>query len=109
VLVINLDYSLDLAPDLGFPGYTAKQINLADWYPFIPPHVPGLGWLAHDPADVGENLAYDISDYDIHLRIIDSGKDISICASAPPLISNGIYQFTANSRRNFPILSAIIK
>ena len=52
-------------------GYTAKQINLVDWYPFIVPYENG--WVLYDPMPWGEHLVYDASDVELNLkRILES-------------------------------------
>ena len=52
---ISIDYALNLPSPTPSPdthpipfGYTARQANLVDWYPFVPPYVTGQGWLLHD-------------------------------------------------------------
>jgi hypothetical protein len=40
-------------------GYTEKQTNLVDWYPFIVPYQAGDGWLLYNPWYYGEHLVYD--------------------------------------------------
>ena len=90
---------LKLAYDLALPspqpspqvrpipfGYTAKQTNLVDWYPFIAPYRSGEGWLAHPAGFFGEHLVYDKADFDIRLRLADRRDDLVIAASAPGVI-----------------------
>lgn len=65
-------------------GYTAQQVNLVDWYPFIVPYVNG-GWVLNDPWYYGEHLAYESADFDISLTFTDgslpviasSGEEVS--------------------------------
>jgi peptidase M1-like protein len=52
-------------------GYTDRQVNLVDWYPFVVPYVPGSGWLLHNPWFYGEHLVYDPADFDVTLRFAD--------------------------------------
>ncbi|MEK6255685.1 MAG: hypothetical protein N2C13_00020, partial [Chloroflexota bacterium] len=49
-------------------GYTARQTNLADWYPMIPPYQSEEGWQYHQPAQVGEHQVYDIANYHVTIR-----------------------------------------
>lgn len=63
-------------------GYTSRQANLVDWYPFIPPYRSGRGWLAHPPAYYGEHLVYDLADFEVNLRITDPRSDLEVAASA---------------------------
>lgn len=52
-------------------GYTDRQVNLVDWYPFVVPYLPGSGWLLHNPWFYGEHLVYDAADFDVTLRFAD--------------------------------------
>ncbi len=63
-------------------GYTQRQTNLVDWYPFIPPYIPGEGWLAHEAGYYGEHLAYEISDFQVDLTLTGGRDDLVIAASA---------------------------
>lgn len=49
-------------------GYTARQVNLVNWYPFIVPYQGGTGWVLHDPWYYGEHLVYEAADYEVHLK-----------------------------------------
>ena len=40
-------------------GYTAQQVNLVDWYPFIVPYMAGKGWVLHNPWYYGEHLTFE--------------------------------------------------
>ena len=46
-------------------GYTTRQLNMVDWYPFVVPYVTGQGWLLNEPATYGEHLAYDSATFDV--------------------------------------------
>ncbi len=48
-------------------GYTTRQLNLVDWYPFIVPYDPTSGWLLYDPTSYGEYLVYDPADFEVIL------------------------------------------
>jgi hypothetical protein len=62
-------------------GFSPRQINLIDWYPFIVPYVSGQGWLLHPPTAFGEYLAYDTADFDVTLRFSDPNAVLLIAAS----------------------------
>jgi hypothetical protein len=62
-------------------GYSPRQINLIDWYPFIVPYEAGQGWLLHPPTAFGEYLAYDVADFDVLLRFPDPNSIPVIAAS----------------------------
>ncbi|HXF85903.1 MAG TPA: M1 family aminopeptidase [Anaerolineales bacterium] len=74
-------------------GYSDRQINLVDWYPFIVPYLPGEGWLLHNPWFYGEHLVYDAADFDVTVTITDG--------STPQIAASGaeVESLTAGSRR----------
>ncbi|MBE0695651.1 MAG: hypothetical protein IH586_01895, partial [Anaerolineaceae bacterium] len=85
-LKVEYDFSLPSQSAVGgerpLPiGYTARQMNLVDWYVFVPPFRSDMGWLAHPPSYYGENLVYDLSDFDVNLRLVDGRKDLVVAAS----------------------------
>ncbi len=107
---IDLKLAYDLALPLPEPspqvrpipfGYTDKQTNLVDWYPFIPPYRSGEGWLAHQAGFFGEHLVYDKADFDIRLRLADRRDDLVIAASAPGVSENGWQHYLQEDARNF--------
>ncbi len=89
-LELGLAYSLNLPahdpnpdPNLVRPqifGYTANQLNLVNWYPFIVPF-DGEKWMLNDPWYYGEHLVYDQADYDITLHFPEGQTPPVIAAS----------------------------
>ncbi len=66
-----LPFAEQLDPSVERPriyGYTARQVNLANWYPFIVPYEAGTGWVLHDPWYYGEHLVYEAADYEVDLK-----------------------------------------
>ena len=70
-VTIAMQYSLVLPlieptdPGLSRPriyGYSERQINLTNWYPFVVPRIDGE-WVLHDPWAYGEHLVYDAADF----------------------------------------------
>jgi hypothetical protein len=82
-------------------GYTALQTNLVDWYPFIPPYLPGQGWIAHPAGYFGEHTAYESSDFEVNLRLMDDREDLVIAASAPEQLDGEWHRYKLASARNF--------
>lgn len=82
-------------------GYTARQTNLVDWYPFVPPYTPGQGWLVHPPGFFGEHLVYDTADYQVDIRLTNAGEDSVIAASAPSVTEGDRHQYQLQTARNF--------
>ena len=112
-LHLKVAYTLDLPPipppaDTTRPqpfGYTERQTNLVDWYPYIPPYRAGQGWLIHTPGFFGEHQVYEASDYQVELDINSHGLELSLAASAPAEAAGEHYSFHLEGARNF-VLSA---
>ena len=91
-VTVRIQYSLNLPlieptnPNLSRPrifGYSPKQINLTNWYPFIVPNINGQ-WVLHDPWYYGEHLVYDAADYAVNVRSADPAVTPVIAASGAP-------------------------
>jgi hypothetical protein len=96
-----MEYQLNLPEQSGPFGYTARQINLGDWYPFVPPYLSGRGWQAHDPSLVGEHLNYDVADYEVNIRESKHLDEFIIAASARPTLQDGWHRYSLSAARNF--------
>lgn len=104
---IDIQYSLVLPfaeqedPSISRPriyGYTNRQINLTNWYPFVVPNINGE-WILHEPWYYGEHLAYDAADYAVTVRFADP-------ASAPIVASSGVPETQADGSIVYKINSA---
>jgi Peptidase family M1 domain len=82
-------------------GYTDVQANLVDWFPFIVPYQPGVGWLLHDVYPWGENLVYDASDFEVNLRFVDPYNPPVVAASAPAESNNEWTRYRLYNARTF--------
>jgi len=104
-LFITLEYVLHLPPILPdkpqILGYTQRQINLADWYPYLPYYSPGGTWLVHSPAAVGENTVYPLSDFDLDLHLPNLNPALVVAASASAEATPDGYRYHLESARNF--------
>jgi len=94
-------------------GYTARQVNLANWYPFIVPYAAGTGWVLHDPWYYGEHLVYEAADYEVNLKT-DPSVIVAASGLAEPASPSGgdatgsvgdITRYTLTAGRTF-VLSA---
>jgi hypothetical protein len=81
-------------------GYTDRQINLVDWYPFVPPHTE-TGWMVHPRGHYGEHLTYDIADYEINLRLLNAPADLVVAASSAAETDGDWLSYRLPSARNF--------
>ena len=82
-------------------GYTYLQVNLGDWYPFIPPYLSGKGWIIHEPALYGEHLVYEIAHFNVNIRITGKITDLVIAASAPAEVSGEWRHYFHPAARTF--------
>ena len=91
----------------GIYGYTNRQTNISDWYPFIPPYDEEQGWLAYDRVVdedniiVGESIVNEFSDFDVTLRLTDHAELIEVAASSPANGSDGSYSYHLEGARAF--------
>ncbi len=82
-------------------GYTERQANLVDWYPYLPPYRPGQGWLAHEPTTTGEHLVYDVADYQVQITLAEPVSDLVIAASSAAAQDGLTYSYTLPAARTF--------
>jgi hypothetical protein len=83
-------------------GYTARQTNLVDWYPFVAPYADGKGWLANRAGFFGEHLAYESADFSVQLRVESQLTNLVIAASAAPQDTQDGWQvYQHPNARNF--------
>jgi hypothetical protein len=64
-------------------GYTNRQANLTNWYPFVVPRQNGA-WLLPEPWHFGEHLVYDSVDYEINFKSTDPSVVLAASANAEP-------------------------
>jgi len=83
-------------------GYTGRQTNLIDWYPFVPPYSAG-SWILPDPYSYGENLVYEKADFRVSLSFADPANAPVVAASAPASVENGALVYTLPNARNFTL------
>jgi len=105
---ISIEYELNLPSPSPTPetrpipfGYTSRQTNLVDWYPYIPPYFPGQGWLAHNPWFYGEHQVYDIANFQVNIRLLGNRPDLTIAASTPARQEDEWFHFEHNDARSF--------
>jgi hypothetical protein len=82
-------------------GYTARQTNLVDWYPFFPPYKSGQGWVIHSPWVFGEHQVYGVGDYEISIQLLDPPPGLMLAASAPAVREGDAYRYSFQDARSF--------
>lgn len=110
-VTIAVRYSLVLPlieptdPSLARPriyGYSPRQINLVNWYPFVVPRIEGQ-WVLHDPWAYGEHLVYEAADFSVNLKQADASIVPVIAASGPPSQNGEWTTYTLTGGRAFAI------
>lgn len=97
ILPFSQDYTSRPVPF----GYTARQTNLVDWYPTLPPFDEVNGWQINPPGYYGETNVYDLANYSVNIHIINPPADLIIAASSLPEINEGNYHYRYENARNF--------
>ncbi|MFZ6027039.1 MAG: M1 family aminopeptidase [Chloroflexota bacterium] len=104
---LALAYTLAIPPiptDAGRPvpfGYTLRQTNLVDWYPYIPPY--DTAWLANDPGYFGEHQVYEIADFVVDVQIDTPPPGLVLAASAAARETSTGYRYELTAGRDFAI------
>src|SRR5512138_2425623 len=75
-----INASNDVRPQIY--GYSDKQVNFVDWYPFVVPYIPGQGWILHNPWYYGEHLVYDLADFDVKVTFTDGANPLVASSGA---------------------------
>ena len=111
VTTIDLQYTLSLPfaeqddPSVSRPrifGYTSRQMNLTNWYPFVVPYINGE-WVLHKPWLYGEHLVYDAADFEVNLKFTDPANAPTVAASGLPEPGDGFTRYTIQSARTFAL------
>lgn len=86
ILPVVANYSDETSLCSQIIGYTDKQINLVDWYPFVAPYIDGK-FVLHNPWYYGEHLTYEVADFDVNVKM-DNGTNVLIAASGQEIPSD---------------------
>ncbi len=84
-------------------GYTERQTNIVDWYPYIPPYRSGEGWLVHENWWFGEHQVYDLAGFQVKLTLAEPVQDLVIAASAPAEQVGNTYIYSLEPARTFAL------
>ncbi len=82
-------------------GHSPLQVNLVDWYPFLPPYQEGKGWIIHDPWYFGEYLVYPQADFQVSLQITNGPQELVVAASSLNKGDGEIHRYRLEDARNF--------
>ena len=94
-------------------GFSERQVNLVEWYPFVVPYATeGSGeWILHNPWYYGEHLVYDVADFDVTVTFTD-GSSPQIASSGAEVDSGteGSRRFKLEAGRTFALsISTLFK
>jgi tetratricopeptide (TPR) repeat protein len=112
VLRLTLQYELNIPAIRGRSdtiraslfGFSNRQVNLVDWYPYIPPHTPTQGWLLHNPWSFGEHQAYEKADFEVRVTLVDSPPDLTFAAATEARVEDQQHlTFHHPNARNFTL------
>jgi len=110
-LGLKINYQLEL-PEIPAPsdssrpvpyGYTERQTNIVDWYPYIPPYLDGEGWLVHPKWWFGEHQVFDAADFQVKITLAEQVQDLVIAASAPAVQDGKSYVYHLEAARTFAL------
>ncbi len=110
-ITIQIQYALALPlieptnPNLSRPrifGYSPRQINLTNWYPFVVPHIDA-DWVLHDAWYYGEHLVYDAADFTVNLKPADAAVAPVVAASGAPAQNGEWTTYTLTAGRSFAV------
>ena len=96
-ITFNQAFELYMPNREGTFGQTGRQLNLAYWFPFIPPRTEE-GWMVYEISIVnsqivGEHLVYEFADFELDLQFSDRRENIKIAAGAIPDEEEGIIHY----------------
>ncbi len=83
-------------------GYSALQMNLTDWYPFVVPNINGQ-WVLHDPWYDGEHLVYEAADFTVNVKPSDPAAKLIIASSGAPSQNGDFTSYTLEAGRTFAL------
>jgi hypothetical protein len=110
-LGLKINYQLEV-PEIAAPsdsvrpvpyGYTQRQTNIVDWYPYIPPYIPGEGWLVHPHWWFGEHQVFDVADFQVNLTLAEPVQDLVIAASTSAMQDGDSYSYRLEAARSFAL------
>ena len=103
ILPVVANYSDETSLCSQIIGYTDKQVNLVDWYPFVAPYINGK-FVLHNPWYYGEHLTYEAADFDVNVKI-DNGANVVIASSGEEIPSDDAasHKFRLEAGRTFAL------
>ena len=102
-LEVTLTYALDLPSTRGVLSFGSRQVNLAGWYPYLPPYIEGEGWRTNSPGAVGEYQVYELADFDVSFTVKEAPAGLVVAASVVNDAAAEEYHYLQKAVRNFTL------
>jgi hypothetical protein len=109
-VTFEIIYTLDVPPilpertgDTGALGWSARQINLGDWFAAVSAYRGGWYSERNPPPAVGEATVPEATDISVDLGVANAPDGLQIMASAPAEIDGERYRFALSGARTFAL------
>lgn len=87
----------------GFFGYSPRQLNMSHFLPTIAARVNNE-WRIHEPIGIGEQIVYDIVDWDVVISVENAAESLDIAAPGTVIEIDALrWQVTLPKSRDFAI------
>ena len=105
---VRHDFELYMPDREGTFGQTGRQLNLAYWFPYLPPVNDDGSWQVNEISlvnsqIVGEHLVFESADFDVTLQFTDRRENMKIAAPALPAEENGVLHYQLGLARTFTL------
>ena len=109
---VAIDMSFDLQPAAirdglrsyrGFLGYSPRQLNLGHFLPTVAARHAGA-WLIHEPIGIGEQIVYEIADWQVNLHVDNAADTLQVAApGAVTSLGESKWQILLSNSRDFAL------
>lgn len=87
----------------GFFGYSSRQFNLGHFLPTVAARLDG-GWRIHEPIGIGEQVVYEVTDWDIDVKISGAPEQLQLAAPGTVTpVEGGKWNIKLRGSRDFAI------
>ena len=87
----------------GFFGYSPRQINLGHFLPTVAARLEEE-WRIHDPIGIGEQVVYDVADWDVRVEVLNSADSVVLAAPGTvKALGSGLWEITLPDSRDFAL------
>jgi hypothetical protein len=101
MIELELFFELYLPHAAGLLGWTERQTNFVDWFPYIPPYESEQGWVSHEPGVVGEHGVYESANFDVHIEVQNAPASLSLATPAVGIQNGDGWDYRLHGARRF--------